>query len=225
MPRPDLVLMLAGALSAGCTDYGFNHAPLTAEPIAGHPRGGSAETADTGGDTGWRPTGDTASEQDTEVATPQDTGTATDPEPAEDKCYEPEDGYDTNPATLIGTRDDSTPITISFVLSDTSYQDDLYLDTPESRFLVHAWEASAGDIGTFGPYAKGTEVSFGIGVNNTGDYWRSGLGSRNADGQAHVAVTYEGDCQWLIGFEDLYGGGDRDYNDVVLRVAGNLYEM
>jgi hypothetical protein len=41
----------------------------------------------------------------------------------------------------------------------------------------------------------------------------------------HVSLTYEGGCSWLIGFEDLRGGGDLDFNDVVLRVEGLLRQV
>ena len=74
----------------------------------------------------------------------------------------------------------------------------------------------------FRSYPADTELMFGILVNNTGDHFYQGPGSRNADGVEHIAITYEGGCSWLIGFEDLWGGGDRDFNDVVLRVQGML---
>ena len=42
----------------------------------------------------------------------------------------------------------------------------------------------------------------------------SGDGSRNPDGIAHAVVDSRQN-QAQVGFEDLFGGGDRDYNDLV----------
>ena len=91
--------------------------------------------------------------------------------------------------------------------------------------LADAWTTTVGTGYALGPYPADAEVILGLNVQNTGDHWESGPSDRNADGVAHVAVTYEGGCSWVIGFEDLYGGGDLDYNDVVLRVQGMLRQQ
>lgn len=91
------------------------------------------------------------------------------------------------------------------------------LGAPRAR--LEAAPGTTFDLGAFGP---GTELVFGIEVTTTGDHWKSGPAARNADGVVHVAPTYEGNCSWLVGFEDLYGGGDLDFNDVVMRVQGML---
>lgn len=185
-----------------CTDYGFNNADLH----------GPGEKRDTG---------PTAFED--EDSPPVDTGPPpADTNPPEDGCYEPESGYDTNPAARLFTTDATTPVTVTFYLSDTDYDDDLYLDAPATVWLGASHLTPPGTVTSLGPYPVDTELIFGLQVANTGDHWQSGPGARNGDGVIHVAVTYEGGCSWLIGFEDLYGGGDLDYNDVVLRVQGML---
>ena len=53
-------------------------------------------------------------------------------------------------------------------------------------------------------------------VVNTGYVWHTGSGAGNADGLAHANVIYNygGEAgRTFVGFEDLYGGGDKDYND------------
>lgn len=66
--------------------------------------------------------------------------------------------------------------------------------------------------------ARGTPVEFGI-VSGDGNLYRAGPSSLNADGEIHA--TLSGDADSLtIGFEDLYGGGDRDFNDAIIRVTG-----
>lgn len=81
---------------------------------------------------------------------------------------------------------------------------------------------SLGDLSTHG-YHVGDAVIFGITVLNTGDRFFMGAGSVNPDGVAHAGFDYidggYGDYA-LLGFEDLFGGGDRDYNDAIFRVTG-----
>jgi hypothetical protein len=207
------VAVAAVLLSTACSEYDLSKgidAPAPGDPTV------SATHTD---DTGTPDTIDTADTTIPDTGTP-DTGHADTGET--DPCLEPEDGYATNPEARIIVTDGSRRVHVEFVSSDTSYQDELQLDSPEDVFLVHAWRASPGASFNLGPYASESEMVFGINITNTGEHWESGPASRNADGVPHVAVTYEGHCSWLIGFEDLTGGGDRDYNDVVLRVEGPL---
>jgi hypothetical protein len=73
--------------------------------------------------------------------------------------------------------------------------------------------------------APGSELIFGIHVLNTGDTFKMGPGGRNPDGVEHVLVDYAedpgGDVA-LLSFEDLFGGGDRDYNDAIFQIAGGI---
>ena len=68
-----------------------------------------------------------------------------------------------------------------------------------------------------GPIAAGKELIFGIkgpqGTFYTGDPLR------NADKIVHAKMSYSAETHsWLIGFEDLLGGGDLDFNDAYIRV-------
>jgi hypothetical protein len=67
-----------------------------------------------------------------------------------------------------------------------------------------------------GFYTAGTELIFRLNVLTTGDKFFSGPASRNPDGVAHAKVDdtiVAGSTQ--VAFEDIFGGGDRDYNDNV----------
>jgi hypothetical protein len=75
------------------------------------------------------------------------------------------------------------------------------------------------DLGIFG---AGDELEFWIYVDNTGLSFFSGDGSRNPDGLAHaLAITSLVDDLFVttVGFEDLLGGGDLDYNDFMFRLT------
>jgi hypothetical protein len=51
-------------------------------------------------------------------------------------------------------------------------------------------------------------------VQQTGDLFYTGPGIRNVDGIAH-AMIQEAAGQVIVGVEDLFGGGDFDYDDLV----------
>jgi hypothetical protein len=67
-----------------------------------------------------------------------------------------------------------------------------------------------------GSFAAGTELVFGIYVRNTGNTFFMGPGSRNPDGIAHGAIDNGAlpAGSIAVGFEDLFNGGDFDYNDL-----------
>ena len=66
---------------------------------------------------------------------------------------------------------------------------------------------------------QGDELRFGIHVVKTNRDYHLGPGNRNADGIDHAYVRWGGSSTYA-GFEDIYGGGDRDYNDTVFRFSG-----
>ena len=95
--------------------------------------------------------------------------------------------------------------------------------------------------------AVGDEAIFGICVNrlaespgpecsNADDVFYTGDPSRNADGLAHAIVWTRADYEsefgaldptlfpaeydYVVGFEDILGGGDLDYNDAIFAVRG-----
>jgi hypothetical protein len=69
----------------------------------------------------------------------------------------------------------------------------------------------------------GDELVFGIYVTDTNNVFKMGPGSRNPDGLIHAAVDATARAGWLrVGFEDLLGGGDLDYDDNVFDFRGGL---
>lgn len=68
----------------------------------------------------------------------------------------------------------------------------------------------------------GDELVFGIFVTNTGDTFKLGPSSRNADSEIHGAIDNLGGGVLRVGFEDLFGGGDRDYDDNVFDFRGGV---
>lgn len=71
-------------------------------------------------------------------------------------------------------------------------------------------------------FTPGEELVFGIFVQNTGKTYYTGPASGNPDNALHVRFFETGDGTYTIGvgFEDLYGGGDEDFQDIFFRAGG-----
>jgi len=114
----------------------------------------------------------------------------------------------------------------TFLGSDAGYFNTLYLDSPDS-----SWDASKifdkstgyGASINLGEFQAGTELIFRLFVAQTGLIFYSGDGSSNPDGLAHATATTtlldNGIYLTTVGFEDLLGGGDLDYNDFMFSLT------
>ncbi|MEM1154803.1 MAG: DUF4114 domain-containing protein [Pseudomonadota bacterium] len=111
-----------------------------------------------------------------------------------------------------------------FLGSDAGYFNSLYLvdsatDTGSFVFDKSTERESTLSLGSF---TAGTELIFRLDVRNTGYSFFSGSTIPNPDGLAHaLAITTLLDGIYLttVGFEDLYGGGDEDYNDFMFSLT------
>jgi hypothetical protein len=125
--------------------------------------------------------------------------------------------------SMIATGGD---VVVTFDSNDAAYTSELFLDGAYGDELGVLFNNKTTAVGTsmnLGSFAAGTELVFKLIVNETGDVFYTGAESRNADSLAH-AMVYGGEEQVLIGFEDVLGGGDFDYNDLMFsftNVAGD----
>jgi hypothetical protein len=122
---------------------------------------------------------------------------------------------------------------VKFLSYDAQYRNDLYFfayvgQSPSSaQYLFTNQTAIPGsERQVLGTYAAGQEIVFGIYVydQGRGQYYTyySGGASNNPDGVNHVQLWQVADGRYTmrVGFEDLYGGGDKDYNDLMFEVSG-----
>ena len=65
-------------------------------------------------------------------------------------------------------------------------------------------------------FAEGTKIEFDI-QNGANQFFRTGAAATNFDNFQHALTSKNGDGI-QIGFEDLAGGGDKDFNDTVITV-------
>jgi len=102
-------------------------------------------------------------------------------------------------------------VTVTFGGSDAGYTSTLYF----GETALFSNRAAAGSTINLGSFDAGTELSFRLEVQNTGNIFFTGVGANNIDGIAHAMVESVGTDTLQVGFEDLLGGGDGDYNDLV----------
>ena len=115
-------------------------------------------------------------------------------------------------------------VTVQPPAPGVAYTSDLFLDSAGGPNWLGV---SSRDVGTIdlGTFPAGVEFIFGIHVRNTGYDYVMGPGSRNPDGIAHAIVEPLGPGQSLVRFEDLFGGGDFDYNDALFLLEGSIGEI
>lgn len=132
--------------------------------------------------------------------------------------------------TLTLTNSEATPIlggkvivasdgeVIATFLGHTAgYSNNLYLDSPSNSLglIFNNHSTPPGSTFSLGNFTAGTELIFRIYVINTGQSFFTGDASRNPDGLFHAVVddAYSATAAY-VGFEDLLGGGDLDYDDL-----------
>jgi len=116
--------------------------------------------------------------------------------------------------TLIATGGD---VVVTFVSNGAGYTSELFLDGSFGDSFGAIFNNSttpAGATMNLGSFVAGTQLVFKLLVQQTGDIFYTGPASHNLDGILH-AMIQQVEGQVLVGFEDLFGGGDFDYNDLV----------
>lgn len=111
-------------------------------------------------------------------------------------------------------------VVIYFAGQTAGFDSTLSLIAPTSVgpfFPNHA--TAVGTALSLGTFNAGDVLRFRMDVVNTGNQFFTGPGSGNPDGLVHVAhAGWQADATInvngvLVGFEDLLGGGDLDFND------------
>lgn len=125
---------------------------------------------------------------------------------------------DLSGVTLTASGED---VTVYFVGQTAGYDSYVSLSAPfMSAPLLYNHVNSPGDSVFVGTFSPGTVLTFQLTVYNPTDVppWFTGPGSLNADLLVHAGVKHWDGTGTIpegtfVGFEDLVGGGDRDYDD------------
>ena len=111
-------------------------------------------------------------------------------------------------------------VTVTFQGSNAGYTSTLFFGGQE---LFSSNVGTGFEVNLNGLEA-GQVLTFSILVQNTGNTFHTGSGSGNIDGIAHATVSNLEDGGTLVGFEDLLGGGDKDYNDLMFSFSNTNSE-
>ena len=111
---------------------------------------------------------------------------------------------------------DTGMVTVTFLGSDAGYTD-ILLFNELPLFNGHA--TAVDTTINLGIFTAGTELQFRLNVNDTGNSFFTGPPSSNFDGVFHASAVLDSHKSAIVGFEDLQGGGDQDYNDLQFRVT------
>jgi hypothetical protein len=109
-------------------------------------------------------------------------------------------------------------VTVEILSSSAGYTSDLSLVSPAEIYIGS--NRDTGLVTNLGVYAAGTEMLFQLFVRDTEQAYFTGPAARNPDGIIHANVVWEGPNTAVVGFEDIFGGGDMDYNDCTFRFTG-----
>lgn len=112
-------------------------------------------------------------------------------------------------------------VILTFLSSEASFSSDLFLQG-NTNSIFNNKNVTAGTQFSLGIFEAGTELSFALMVNDINTMFFNGLASRNPDNVVHAAYSDVFRNTITVGFEDLFNGGDFDYNDVVFSLT-NVY--
>ncbi len=95
------------------------------------------------------------------------------------------------------------------------------LASPVDTDLYLSQDVNEGDQFDLGSFGAGTELVFRISTPE-GETYFTGPGDRNPDGLVHANVVQISENVFWVGWEDVFGGGDLDYDDVFFQVCGEI---
>ena len=111
-------------------------------------------------------------------------------------------------------------VTLNYLGYDAGYTNTLWLHSPVHSGPIFVNKTTPiGTVFDLGIFPSGTPLTFSIFVHDTGYTFLSGPADSNPDDTAHAWIDYVSHNLANVGFEDLWNGGDKDYNDLRFSVA------
>ena len=140
----------------------------------------------------------------------------------EDPCFDPDLSYNQHPEAKLRVRSALTPVFATYLYTGAGYTNELWLQSPHLIHIATGHETPEDTIVPLGNLSADQELFFKMYVRDTGYHYYSGPAHRNPDNRIHAAISYLGDCAWMVGFEDMYNGGDQDFDDILMVLSGDL---
>ena len=140
----------------------------------------------------------------------------------EDPCFDPDLSYNQHPEAKLRVRSALTPVFATYLYTGAGYTNELWLQSPHLIHIATGHETPEDTVVSLGNLSAGQELFFKMYVRDTDHHYYSGPAHRNPDNRIHAAISYLGDCAWMVGFEDMYNGGDQDFDDILMVLRGDL---
>ena len=129
-------------------------------------------------------------------------------------------GYHNSFGVYTGDSGDALTGDAGLILPDGSSTSS-YIDPIGNDYRSNRAPVAAGDFVDIGSFEAGTQLNLFLianGANGGTNTYFSDI-ALNPDGIEHFVVLATPDSPYfLVGVEDLYGGGDEDYNDLVVAI-------
>ena len=140
----------------------------------------------------------------------------------EDPCLDPDLSYNQHPEATLRVNSGISPVYATYLYTGAGYTNELWLQSPHLIHIATGHETPEDTMVNLGTFSANQELFFKMFVRDTGYHYYSGPAHRNPDNYIHAAISYLGDCEWLVGFEDMYNGGDQDFDDILMILSGDL---
>ena len=107
-------------------------------------------------------------------------------------------------------------VIIRFKGMNTTLVDEIWQYSPENRLIFRASSSEIGKLYDLGVYPSGSRLIFALKTSDGHIYYTDQF--LNSDACDHVNTVKAGTYKWVLSWEDRYGLGEKDYDDVVMEI-------
>ncbi len=107
-------------------------------------------------------------------------------------------------------------VIVRFTGKNTPLENEVWLYRPEEKLIFRAVDSEVGKLCDLGTFPSGTRLTFALKTSEGHIFYSDQL--LNDDVCDHVNRTGKGTYKWQLDWEDLYGLGEKDYNDVSMEI-------
>jgi len=107
-------------------------------------------------------------------------------------------------------------VVAKFKSKSAGFDNEFQLAYPTAKTIFKAVDSLVGKSFDVGTFSAGQRLIFALKTPDGNTYYT--LHAWNKDACDHVIKVQRGTTKWDLAWEDLYGLGDRDYNDVVVEI-------
>ncbi len=105
-------------------------------------------------------------------------------------------------------------VIVRFKGKNTTQENEIWQHFPDSRLIFRAISSEIGKIYDLGVYPSGSRLIFSLNTSDGHVYYTDQF--LNSDACDHVKRIKNGTYKWELSWEDRYGLGEKDYDDVVM---------